>query len=108
MTPSTDSVAAAKSQNGKTAGPRQRPALVRLDLDGMAKIKRKISRLRKPEDMSLEAWQIALRRQFGREQKFRLKNIGKDPIFSEFEVANPQTRRRYRVAIRGDRLGGEP
>jgi superfamily II DNA or RNA helicase len=105
MTPSTDSVAAAKSQNGKTAGPRQRPALVRLDLDGMAKIKRKISRLRKPEDMSLEAWQIALRRQFGREQKFRLKNIGKDPIFSEFEVANPQTKRTYRVAIRGQDLG---
>jgi len=66
---------------------------------------KKLSRLRKPEDMSLEAWQIALRRQFGREQKLRLKNTGKGPIFSEFEVANPQTKRTYRVAIRGRGLG---
>ena len=66
---------------------------------------RKLSRLRKPDDMSLEAWQVALRRQFGRQQNFRLKNMGSEPIFSEFEVANPQTRRTYRVAIRGQRLG---
>jgi len=66
---------------------------------------RKLSRLRKPDDMSLEAWQVALRRQFGREQNFRLKNLGREPIFSEFEVTNPQTRRTYRVAIRGQGLG---
>ena len=51
--------------------------------------------------MSLEEWQVALRRQFGREQKFRLKNLGTEPIFSEFEVFNPQSRRSYRVAVRG-------
>jgi len=66
---------------------------------------KKLSRLRKPDDMSLEAWQIALRRQFGREQKFRIKNVGKHPIFSDFEVFNPQTQRAYRVAIRGSGLG---
>jgi superfamily II DNA or RNA helicase len=55
--------------------------------------------------MSLEAWQTELRRQFGREQDFRLKNIGGEPIFSEFEVTNPQTKRTYRVAIRGAALG---
>ncbi len=66
---------------------------------------KKLSRLRKPEEMTLEAWQIALRRQFGREQKFRIRNTGKEPIFSEFEVFNPQTRRTYRVAIRGRGLG---
>jgi superfamily II DNA or RNA helicase len=69
------------------------------------KDKTKLSRLRKPDDMSLEAWQVALRRQFGREQNFRLKNIGPEPIFSEFEVTNPQTGRTYRVAIRGQALG---
>ncbi len=69
------------------------------------KIKKKISRLRKPEDMSLEAWQIALRREYGRKQKFRVKNVGREPIFSEYEVTNPQTKRTYRVAIRGERLG---
>jgi superfamily II DNA or RNA helicase len=55
--------------------------------------------------MSLEEWQVALRREFGRQQKFRLKNLGREPVFSEFEVRNPATRRTYRVAIRGAGLG---
>jgi superfamily II DNA or RNA helicase len=65
----------------------------------------KISRLRKPPEMSLEQWQIALRRQFAQKQDFRLANIGDQPILSEFTVTNPQTRREYRVAIRGQGLG---
>jgi superfamily II DNA or RNA helicase len=55
--------------------------------------------------MTLEAWQTALRREFGRAQKFRLKNVGDEPVFSEFAVTNPQTRRTYRVAIRGRNPG---
>ncbi|MBI1913642.1 MAG: DEAD/DEAH box helicase [Planctomycetes bacterium] len=51
--------------------------------------------------MSLEEWQRQLRRQFGREQKYTLKNLGEQPLFSEFEVTNPQSRRTYRVHIRG-------
>jgi superfamily II DNA or RNA helicase len=51
--------------------------------------------------MSLEAWQAALRRQFGREQSFALTNVGGAPIFSEFQVVNPQSRGTYRVVIRG-------
>jgi superfamily II DNA or RNA helicase len=66
---------------------------------------RKISRLRKPEEMSLEQWQIALRRQFAQKQNLRLTNIGDQSIFSEFTVVNPQTQREYRVAIRGRGLG---
>ncbi|MBL8797963.1 MAG: DEAD/DEAH box helicase [Planctomycetia bacterium] len=65
----------------------------------------KLSRLAKPESMSLEEWQVALRRQFGREQPFTFKNLGDEPIFSEFEVANPQTKRAYRVQIRGQQPG---
>jgi superfamily II DNA or RNA helicase len=65
----------------------------------------KLSRLHKPEDMSLEAWQIELRRQFGREQRFLLRNLGDHPVFSEFEVKNPQSQNRYRVVIRGPGLG---
>ena len=61
----------------------------------------KLSRLAKPEDMSLEDWQIELRRQFGRDQNFAIKNLGAHPVFSEFEVVNPQSKTRYRVAIRG-------
>jgi len=66
---------------------------------------KKISRLRKPEDMPLEQWQIALRKQFAQKQNFRLKNIGDEPIFSEFTVTNPETSGEYRVAIRGQRIG---
>ncbi len=66
---------------------------------------RGLSRLRKPDHMSLEDWQVALRRDFGRAQRFRLKNLGDEPVFSEFEVANPETKRAYRVAIRGAALG---
>jgi len=67
--------------------------------------KRRLSRLRKPSDMSLEEWQIELRRQFGPNQDFRVRNVGGEPIFSEFQVTNPETERTYRVAIRGSALG---
>ena len=79
---------------GKTKGKRS-----------VVKRNRGLSRLRKPAEMSLEEWQVALRRDFGRTQKFRVKNLGAEPIFSEFEVANPETKRTYRVAIRGLALG---
>jgi hypothetical protein len=69
------------------------------------KKKSKTPRLRKPEGMSLEEWQIALRREFGREQRFKLQNIGDQEIFSEFDVTNPATRRTYRVIIRGQNPG---
>ncbi len=68
------------------------------------KIKR-ISSLRKPEELPLEQWQIALRKQVAQKQNFRLKNIGEEPFFSEFTVTNPETGGHYRVAIRGQRIG---
>jgi len=70
-----------------------------------APVRRKLSRLRKPDDLSLEAWQVALRREYGREQDFELANVGSEPIFSDFEVTNPASGRTYRVAIRGQGLG---
>ena len=59
----------------------------------LAVVPKKLSRLHRPEGTSLEAWQTALRRQFGREQRFLLKNTGGHPIFSEFEVTNPVSSR---------------
>lgn len=66
---------------------------------------RRVSPLHEPEDMSLEAWQVALRRQFGREQDFEWVNLGAEPIFSEFQLTNPTSGGSYRVAIRGKGLG---
>ncbi len=65
----------------------------------------RLSRLRPPIGGSVEEWQTQLRRQFGREQPFTLENLGREPVYSEFVVANPASRSRYRVAIRGAAAG---
>lgn len=69
------------------------------------KAKPKTPRTRKPPDLSVEDWQVALRREFAQEQSFKVKNIGAEPIFSEYTVTNPKTESAYRVAIRGLALG---
>lgn len=66
---------------------------------------KKLSRTTRPEGMSLEEWQIELRRQFGREQPFRLTNRGEHPVFSTFAVTNPQSGNTYTVTIRGAGVG---
>jgi superfamily II DNA or RNA helicase len=66
----------------------------------------KLSHTRRPSSMDVAQWQAQLRRQFGRAQAFRLKNIGGSEVFSEFQVTNPQSGGSYRVAIRGT-LPGE-
>lgn len=66
---------------------------------------KRVSRTKKPEDMTLEDWQVELRRQYGRDQNFSLKNIGEEKIFSEFLVRNPESGSTYRLAIRGTELG---
>src|SRR5438105_5056661 len=65
----------------------------------------KLSRQHKPDHLSLDDWQRELRRQFGREQRFRIANQGNHPVFSEFQVTNPESGRSYRVTIRGPRTG---
>lgn len=63
-----------------------------------------ISRTRKPDALAAIEWQRTLRRQFGREQNFTFKNLGAEPVFSEFSVVNPAGGK-YRVAIRGGAPG---
>ncbi len=63
---------------------------------------KKTSRTRKPSQLTLEEWQVALRREYGREQDFSLKNLGEEPIFSTFAVHNPKSEKTYRVSIRGE------
>src|SRR5207245_5100507 len=95
---------ASMPQSTKLRGPGERTTEKRRKPEKGAR-RPKLSRLHKPEDMSLETWQVELRRQFGREQDFQLKNLGEHPVFSEFEVCNPQSGSSYRVAIRGTQLG---
>lgn len=68
----------------------------------------RLSRQRKPEHMDAADWQRALRRQYGREQQFELRNLGDaalSPVFSSFRVGNPETRSHYQVEIRGTEPG---
>ena len=65
----------------------------------------RLSRTRKPPELTTVDWQTALRRQFGLEQNFGLKNLGQEPVFSDFVVSNPASRASYQVAIRGAELG---
>ncbi len=67
--------------------------------------KRNISHLTKPKELSLDDWQIVLRRQVADSGNFIVKNTGSEQIFSTFQVANPQTERSYRVVICGEKLG---
>jgi superfamily II DNA or RNA helicase len=66
----------------------------------------KLVRSHAPAELSPLEWQRGLRRQFGREQSFGLKNLGREPFFSEFQVSNPVSKSSYRVAIRGAGPGG--
>ncbi|MEM6396067.1 MAG: SNF2-related protein [Bacteroidota bacterium] len=66
-----------------------------------AKKKKKISYHKQPEDLSLRDWQLALRKQFGQSQSYRLENQGDHPVWSDFTVINPEKKTQYRLAIRG-------
>ena len=61
----------------------------------------RLSRTRRPANLQVADWQTVLRRQFGREQRFELENLGSHPVFSDFRVHNPEAEAHYRVAIRG-------
>ncbi len=61
---------------------------------------KKVPYSKKPGDLTLDEWQAILRQQFAREQKFKFKNIGDHPVFSDFEVYNPESGNTYKVSIR--------
>lgn len=64
------------------------------------KAPRKISPYLKPDGMTVEQWQRALRRQIAAETKFTIQNTGNEPVFSDYQVYNPGTKNTYKVAIR--------
>jgi len=66
---------------------------------------KKVSYYRKPQDMSVDDWQIALRKQFAAEQNFEIQNIGDHQVYSDFLVYNPKSGKEYKVAIRDRETG---
>jgi len=57
---------------------------------------------RKPSDLSLKAWQVALRKQFVTDKNFVIKKLDGHAVFSDYFVYNPETRNTYKVAIRNN------
>ncbi|MDR1556878.1 MAG: DEAD/DEAH box helicase [Tannerellaceae bacterium] len=56
----------------------------------------------KPEHLSLEEWQKALRKQFAENKHFGIEKLGTPHSpFGDYEVKNPETGNRYKVAFRG-------
>lgn len=49
--------------------------------------------------------QIDIRRQRAAEGKFRIQNLGRNRVFSDYAVTNPATGGQYRVGIRGFEVG---
>ncbi len=83
-----------------------RPERKRVSKARRRKAKPPVPRTHRPADLTLEQWQIALRRQFGREQKFKWQPVDADAVpgggpFGDYRVTNPQSGRAYRVAVRG-------
>lgn len=63
---------------------------------------KKVSYYNKPENLTIDEWQIALRKQFAQTQHFKLENIGIGKVASDYNVTNFITNQTYKVAIRGD------
>jgi len=95
-----------------SAKPSAKPVAKRTAKPEPAAIEPRLSRQRKPPQLSADDWQRALRRQFGSEQGFELQNLAvvekgtqPPPVFSEYRVSNADSGGHYRVAIRGTAIG---
>ncbi|MEO8960504.1 MAG: DEAD/DEAH box helicase [Ginsengibacter sp.] len=64
------------------------------------KPKPQLSNIRKPADMTIEQWQIGLRKQIAEKTDFKFSNIGDGPVFSDYKVYNSNTKNNYKVALR--------
>ena len=67
--------------------------------------KKKVPYYKKPDDMTIEEWQVELRKQFAIDQDFEVENCGSHPFFSDFNVYNPESESSYKIAIRSREFG---
>ncbi|MBI1812887.1 DEAD/DEAH box helicase [Candidatus Peregrinibacteria bacterium] len=67
--------------------------------------KKRIPRHYKPDHLSLEDWQIGLRRQDGPERSCTIKNTGEHPVYSDFTVTEKISGEQCKVAIRSREIG---
>src|SRR5262249_48805766 len=49
--------------------------------------------------------QIDIRRRRAAEEQFRIQNLGRNRVFSDYHITNPKTGGQYRVSVRGFEVG---
>jgi hypothetical protein len=54
----------------------------------------------KPDLLRNSEWQALLRKQYAHIQKLKVRNVGKEIFYSDFQVTNPHTKSSYKVSIR--------
>jgi len=62
--------------------------------------KQRIPHTRMPEGMSNTQWQSALRKQIAEDEKFTVKKIGDELVFTDYSVYNINSNNTYKVALR--------
>lgn len=62
----------------------------------------KVSYHYKPEEMTLEAWQKALRRQAAQKEQFTITTINEKQYPGDYKVINPTNKSEYKIVFRGE------
>lgn len=65
------------------------------------KKKMAISHIVKPEKMSLEEWQVKLRQQVSKVERFDISSVDEELCPGEYIVRNPEKHNEYKVVYRG-------
>ena len=65
------------------------------------KKKQVISHIVKPEKMSLEEWQVKLRQQVSKTERFAISSVDEELCPGEYIVRNPEKHNEYKVVYRG-------
>lgn len=92
------------TSKGKVASePKGRNAAKKKSKQKRKTTQKKVSYYVKPEKMTLEEWQIALRRQVAREEKFECRPVDDELKPGEYIVKSPKSPRAYKVVYRGAR-----
>ncbi|MGM9833394.1 MAG: DEAD/DEAH box helicase [Candidatus Limisoma sp.] len=70
--------------------------------NGVSNSVKRVSETQKPSNMTLQQWQIALRRQAASREGFDISAVDIKRAPGEFRVCNSSTRQNYKVVYRGD------
>ena len=73
-----------------------------MDLDKINAVYEKVSYYKRPEKLTLDEWQFALRKKYATQHHLIVEKIGTGEVFSEYIVRNPDRKSSYSVSIRSN------